>query len=97
MDADAVRAVRDAIVAEVTGQAAALHEEVLSGELGTRALEHRRALADSLRDKILLYEDLLQQSLPALHDAVDTVDQTAAAAVLLASAQAGKEEVHAVC
>jgi hypothetical protein len=87
MDADAVRAVRDAVVAEVQAEARRIHDEVLTGELGGRALEHRQAQAAELRDKVLLYEELLDIGLQGLHQAVDRADQAAAAAVLLASAQ----------
>jgi hypothetical protein len=94
MDADAVRAVRDAIVSDVQGQVASIHEEVLSGELGEKALETRRQQAEMLREKIALYEDLLGVGLSLLRAAVDQADQAAGAAVLLASAQATKEDSH---
>jgi hypothetical protein len=87
MDADAVRAVRDAVVAEVQAEAMRIHDEIMTGELGGRALEHRQAQAAALRAKVLLYEELLDLGLQGLHQAVDRADQAAAAAVLLASAQ----------
>jgi hypothetical protein len=87
MDADAVRAVRDAVVAEVQAEANKIHDEVMAGELGERALEGRRGQATDLRNKVLLYEELLDMGLQRLHQAVDRADQAAAAAVLLASAQ----------
>jgi hypothetical protein len=92
MDADAVRAVRDAVVAEVQAEATRIHDEVLTGELGGRALDTRRARARELREKINLYEHLLDVGLEGLHAAVDRADQAAAAAVLLASAQGPEEE-----
>jgi hypothetical protein len=55
MDADAVRAVRDAVVAEVQAEAMRIHDEIMTGELGGRALEHRQAQAAELRGKVLLY------------------------------------------
>jgi hypothetical protein len=87
MDADAVRAVRDAVVAEVQAESARIHSEVMAGDLGDRALETRRTQAGELRRKVLLYEELLDVGLQGLHQAVDTADQAAAAAILLASAQ----------
>jgi hypothetical protein len=87
LDADAVRAVRDAVVAEVQAEATRLHDEVMTGELGDRALQTRRARAGELREKIDLYEHLLDVGLEGLRVAVDRADQAAAAAVLLASAQ----------
>jgi hypothetical protein len=92
MDADAVRAVRDAVVAEVQAEATRIHDEVMGGELGGRALETRRARAGDLREKINLYEHLLDVGLESLRAAVDRADQAAAAAVLLASAQGPEEE-----
>ena len=87
MDADAVRAVTDAIVGEINVEAGRIHDEVMAGELGERALEHRREQAACLRQKVVLYEELLDVGLSGLHQAVDRADQAAAAATLLVSAQ----------
>jgi hypothetical protein len=86
LDGDAVRAVRDALVAEVRGEAHRIQQEVTSGELGSRALETRKKQAGELRDKVLLYEDLLNVALADLHDAVDHAGQAAATASLLIGA-----------
>ena len=83
LDADAVRAVRDAVVTEVRAEAARIRQEVAGGELGGRALETRKKQAADLRQKVLLYEDLLSLGLAGLHDAVDQADQAAATAALL--------------
>ena len=83
MDADAVRAVRDAIVAEVQGEAGRILDEVNAGDLGGKALEARRKQAKDLSDKVALYEHLLSVGLDDLHRAVDAADQAAAASVLL--------------
>jgi hypothetical protein len=88
MDADAVRAVRDAVVAEVLTEAERVQAEVAAGDLGGKALESRRRQAAELRAKVLLYEDLLSVGLAGLHRAVDAADQAAATAALLLSAQA---------
>jgi hypothetical protein len=93
MDQDAIRAVRDAIVAEVTGEAARIDQEVSAGALGERALEHRKAQAEELRRKILQYEDILGLGLQSLHQAVDQAEGAACKAVLLASAAAVNGEV----
>jgi hypothetical protein len=84
-DAESVRAVRDAVVAEVHNEAARIQEDVLQGDLGGRALETRKKLAQTLRDKVLLYEDLLNVGLVDLHRVVDAADQAAASASLLLS------------
>ena len=83
LDADAVRAVRDAVVAEVAGDADRIARDVGTGDLGGRALESRRKEAAALRDKVLLYEDVLSVGLAGLHAAVDAADQAAATAALL--------------
>jgi hypothetical protein len=87
MDADAVRAVRDAIVAEVSAEANRIRTEVLSGQLKERALESRRLEAEDLRDKVALYEQLLDTGLAYLREAIDAAEEAASAAALLISAQ----------
>ena len=56
--------------------------------LGPRALETRQAQARDLREKVLLYEDLLNVGLADLHRSVDAADQAAATAALLLGASA---------
>ena len=87
LDADAVRAVRDAVVHEVRAEADRICLEVAGGDLGTRALEARQRQAGELRQKVLLYEDLLSVGLQGLHAAVDQADQAAATASLLLGSQ----------
>jgi hypothetical protein len=87
LDADAVRAVRDAVVTEVQAEANRIQTEVNSGELGGRALETRKRQAGELRDKVCLYEDILSIALSGLHQAIDEADQAAAMASLLISAE----------
>jgi hypothetical protein len=88
MDADAVRAVRDAVCAEVLADATRIRDEVLAGGLGGRALETRRQQALELRDKVQLYEGLLDTGLARLREAVDAAEHAAGAAALLAAAPA---------
>ena len=85
LDAESVRAVRDAVVAEVQNEANRIQEDVLQGDLGGRALETRKKLAQALRDKVLLYEDVLNIGLVDLHRVVDAADQVTASAALLLS------------
>jgi hypothetical protein len=87
LDGEAVRAIRDAVVAEVSAEATRIREDVAAGDLGGRALETRKQQAADLRSKVLLYEDLLSVGLDGLHRAVDDADQAAATASLLLSAQ----------
>ena len=95
LDADAVRAVRDAVVQEVQAEASRICDEVAAGDLGGRALETRKKQAADLRQKILLYEDLLSLGLAGLHQAVDRADQAAATAALLLAAHGPAEPVPA--
>lgn len=88
LDADAVRAVRDAVVGEVRAEADRIRAEVAAGELGGRALEARQRQAAGLRQKVLLYEDVLAVGLDGLHAAVDAADQAAATAALLLGSSA---------
>ena len=88
LDADAVRAIRDAVVADVRGEVERIRAEVATGELGGRALEGRRRRAVELRHRVLLYEDVLSVALRDLHAAVDGADQAAATATLLLGAEA---------
>ena len=87
LDGDAVRAIRDAIVTEVQAATARISDDVKAGDLGSRALETRKQQAHELRDKVLLYEDLLSVGLAGLHRAIDVADQAAATASLLLAAQ----------
>ena len=87
LDRDAVRAVRDAVVQEVRDEAGRICAEVTAGDLGARALETRKKKAGDLREKVLLYEDLLAVGLQGLHAAVDAADQAAATAALLLASQ----------
>jgi hypothetical protein len=86
LDRDAVRAIRDAVVSEVRAEAERIREEVAAGGLGGRALEARQKQASELRQKVLLYEELLNVGLAGLHAAVDQADQAAATAALLLAA-----------
>jgi hypothetical protein len=96
LDADAVRAVRDAVVTEVETEAERICHEVAAGDLGGRALETRKRQAADLREKVLLYEDVLSMGLAGLHRAVDRADQAAATAALLLGAHAEAAHTAAV-
>lgn len=88
-DEDAVRAVRDAITAEIEEQATAIMDDVMKGTLGERALDTRKSQAIELRKKIAMYEDLLETGLGALTALADKAELAAAeAALTLASAAA---------
>ena len=89
MDADAVRAVRDAICHEVLAEAGRLKDEIRSGELGERAVEGRKAQAAELRKKVDLYEGLLNVGLTELKKACEDAELAEATATILLSAAGG--------
>lgn len=86
MDADAVRAVQDAVVTQIAAEAASIEAEVNGGELGVRALENRQQLAELLRKKIGEYEAILGRGLDSLREAVEKAEQAACNAAILAAA-----------
>ncbi|MEZ6139191.1 MAG: DUF6744 family protein [Zavarzinella sp.] len=88
LDTEAVRAVRDAVINEIEANTSRISADVLSGDLGTRALETRQQQIESLREKVLLYEDILNIGLTQLHQAIDKADQvTVTASLMLSSRQ----------
>lgn len=91
MDEDAIRAVHDALVNEVTIEANHINEQIISGELGARALKTREAESIGLIEKVTRYEKLLGQSLADVRKSLDTV-KNAAAVAALAAATEGQEE-----
>lgn len=93
LDADSVVAVRDAIVHEVTTEAARLNHDILSGDLGQRAVETRKREALLLKSKVTAYEDILGVGLAHLKATLDQVDQTSATAALLLAADPFTAEV----
>lgn len=86
IDAQSVRAVRDAITAEVTSEVARLEQEILEGGLGGRALRTREELCCSLRDKVKVYEGLLSTGLTSLLESLDRAELAASQAAMLAAA-----------
>lgn len=86
MDADAIRAVRDAIIAEIQANIERLDNEVLSGDLGERALENRKVEVNELRLKVKEYEHILGQGLGDLLKATEATEEIICKAEILASA-----------
>lgn len=89
MDAAAVRAVKDAVVAEVHAEAQEMSKEVASGELGKRALQARLERASALRSKIAEYEGLLGEALDGLRAEVGAVEEEVGRAGILCSVAEG--------
>ena len=90
LDADAVRAVKDAITEEMMGASVRLADEIQGGELGERALNARSKECKELMRKIENYEDILNVGMGSLRESLDKVaNAAAAAAMLVASEKAG--------
>lgn len=91
-DQDSVRAVRDALISEAEAEAERIEREVMSEELGARALETRKASANQVIDKLTDYERLLDTTLQGVKSRLETVLGLASVAALRAAA-AQYEEV----
>ena len=86
LNPDTVRAVRDALQTEVEAASKRLHEEILSGDLGERALATRVAEVGELRTKVESYEQILGVGLEALRKQVDSVGSLHLTGTLMAGA-----------
>ena len=76
-----VRAVKDAIIDEVTDASNALMEDIKQNQLGSEALVRRQVLAAALHGRVTQYEAILGQALTALHDSIRVNEEAAAAAL----------------
>lgn len=85
LDEDAIRAVRDAIHAEVEGEVKAIQEEIKDEEmaLGDRALKARERRAEALEGKVRFYESVLGELMPSLREGCEKARAAAAEAALL--------------
>jgi hypothetical protein len=86
LDADAIVAVRDAITHEGSTEAARLSQDILSGDLGDKAIETRKREAVLLKRKVSEYEAILGVGLDHLKKTLDRVEQADATAALLLAA-----------
>lgn len=86
-----VRAVRDALVAEVEAEADTIRKDIEEGELGARALNTRRQQAVALRRKVAEYESLLDVGLGFLRENLEKVEEAEATSAILLAAGVGEE------
>lgn len=93
LDADALRAVHDAIVAEVERDTADLVKGVDELET-TGAVERRRDQAQAIRAKVGTYEGILGTALPALRESVEQAALTASRAALALALKARRESAN---
>jgi hypothetical protein len=85
MDGDAMRAVKDAIEREILQRTEKIREEILSGDLGEKAIENRVQEAKSLHEKVREYEAILGTGLEHLHLAADNAAVSVGAGTLMGS------------
>lgn len=88
-DAQALRAVRDALQSQLTGEIARMQEEIDRGVLGEDALNARVETAKAMHTRLAEYEQLLGETLTAVHSSIDAVKTSAAKALIYASAASG--------
>jgi len=81
IDEGTVRAVKDAIVAEVTAAAEAMRTELAANELGESALTRRKAAAGTLHTRVSRYEEILGEALTALHETIAAAEMEVTAAL----------------
>jgi hypothetical protein len=79
MDEATVRAVRDAITAEVSKEAETIVQEVKENDFGDEALSRRQILAAALHARDSQYERILGEAMSTLHEVVRVAEQAAAA------------------
>lgn len=88
LDADAMRAVKDALIREIETETARISKDIDTLDLGDRALANRQAEAEALLAKVQEYEQILGESLPTLQVLCQQTTDAACAAALLDSAAA---------
>jgi hypothetical protein len=83
---DGARAILDSLTFEIEAQVATLTSEVVSGDLGVRALDTRADKSKALLTKVTDYEELLGTKLEKLRDQIANLSVDVAAAKLAAEA-----------
>lgn len=86
MTAQGARAILDCLTEEITQQIEKTQEEVISGDLGVKALETRYDGSLDLLRKVSEYEALLERPLQTLRDQIANLSTNVAAAKLAAEA-----------
>lgn len=81
-DAKSLKAVADAVVAEITAEAEKLASEIGAGDLGKRALEFRVDQAESLKGRLEWFEQILGRRLADVHQSIQKVKAAGSQAVM---------------
>jgi hypothetical protein len=85
LDADSVRAVHDGVIEAVTSELDSINRELLSGELGVKAVGTRSARVRELLSRTRDYEAVLGIGLEGLRAAVENAQEAAGRAAILAA------------
>lgn len=85
-DESALRAIKDGIADEVKRVTDAIMGDLMSGELGVRALESRKEEAIALAKRLKEYEAIIGETLTDIREQIEATETSAAEAVMLASA-----------
>ena len=83
LDAQAITAVRDALVAEVTAASHQVREDLKSNDLGERAIQTRKKNAKALHERVSQYELIFGETLATLHEAIQVAETEIHAAEVL--------------
>jgi hypothetical protein len=94
-DADSVRAIVDALTAEVGAATERIEGEIAEGEIGSRALKTRQEEALALRGKVQELAGILGVGLENLTARLDAVEMAAAKAILGTAAAQQREATPA--
>jgi hypothetical protein len=81
LDEEGIRAVKDAIVSEISEASQRLTEEIKSGDLGEQALTRRQIVAAALHARVIQYEAILGEALDTLHQVIRLAEEAAASAI----------------
>lgn len=84
-DADGIRAIKDGLIREAEAEADAIGADVMGGKLKVEALNNRVLAAKAMREKVQVYEGLLNETLDGLKAKLDQAEGDAAMAAMLAS------------
>jgi hypothetical protein len=91
LDEEGIRAVKDAIVSEITDASDKLAEQIASNDLGEQALTKRQIVAASLHARVTQYEAILGEALDTLHQVIRLAEEAAASAIAVKEA----DEIYA--
>lgn len=86
MTQEGARAILDSLTYEIEQQVAKTKDEVISGDLGVRALENRFDETNDLLRKVTMYEQLIEQPLQKLRDTIASLSADVVAAKAAAEA-----------